>query len=372
MIAGQGNALQSAAALATAGYAASTGLRVLIASVGPTHLLGALLSQTLNGRPQEVAPNLSALEITARDEIGQRWDQVRPNLRTGMIRRLGDVGSDELPAFPGMDAVAALLIAERAARTGRFDLLVFDGPSTESLLRTVTLPDTLRWFVRLFFGLDRGPGRSRASQEAAIIPVALISPTVVAPLQDFRVVLEGQRTRLDSSSGTQVRLVLPAEELRFPAVRQELCGLGLYGIHVDTVLARGEAEQLDEADRQRFVSTPGAPRPALIFHELPTAPTDMQGWIARGAQIYATRPEGLGLPDVATPPDTGTAPELREVELHMPFFDGRDLDIAVASEEVVVRVGPFRRHVLLPALAAGGRLRARVEGENLKLWVEEQ
>jgi hypothetical protein len=46
------------------------------------------------------------------------------------------------------------------------------------------------------------------------------------------------------------------------------------------------------------------------------------------------------------------------------------LDIAVANEEVVIRLGQLRRHVLLPGLSEGGRLRARVEGETLRLWVE--
>ena len=64
------------------------------------------------------------------------------------------------------------------------------------------------------------------------------------------------------------------------------------------------------------------------------------------------------------------ASEEREVQLAIPFLDPQQLDIAVASEEVVVRLGQQRRHVLLPGLVEGGRLRARVEGEILRLWVE--
>jgi hypothetical protein len=60
----------------------------------------------------------------------------------------------------------------------------------------------------------------------------------------------------------------------------------------------------------------------------------------------------------------------REVRLYIPFMDPKRLDLALVSEEVVVRLGEQRRHILLPGIAEGGRLRARVEGEILRLWVE--
>ncbi|HMQ35007.1 MAG TPA: ATPase, partial [Chloroflexaceae bacterium] len=61
----------------------------------------------------------------------------------------------------------------------------------------------------------------------------------------------------------------------------------------------------------------------------------------------------------------------REVRLAIPFLDAKLLDIALASEEVVVRHGQLRRHVLLPGLVSGGRLRAKVDpDEVLRLWVE--
>lgn len=370
VVSGQGNSLQSAAALATACYAASTGLRVLVASVGPTHILGALMSQSLGSRPLEIDPHLVAMEISARDEIGQRWESARPGLRSGLVRRFSEVGSEELPAFPGMDVIAAMMVAEKAAQTKRFDLLVFDGPGTESLLRSMASPDMMRWLIRLFFGLDRGPGRSRLSQDTAMLPMTLIAPSSVAPLQDFRVLLEQYRTRFEALNSARVRLALPVEELSLPPVRQELGGLGLYGMEVDTIIARGSAERIDRATQQSFTAALGAPRPPLLVHELDVTATERHGWTERGKRLYSSRPEGLGLPSDGPPEAPELASDTREVRLHIPFLDSRDLDIAVASEEVVVRVGQFRRHVLLPALVNGGRLRARVENEVLRLWVE--
>jgi anion-transporting ArsA/GET3 family ATPase len=353
---------QSAAALASACHAARRGQRVLLASAGPGHLAGALLGQALGPRPLELEPNLAAVEIGPLDEVSQRWDQVRPTLRSGFAARLRDVGGDELPSFPGMDAVSTLLVAERAKQTGRFDLMVVDGPSPDSLASALTLPDTLRWGLRLIFGLDRGPGRSRSSLESAIVPAALIAPTAIAPLQDLRVVLEEQRASLEAATGTRVRLVASPDELRLPPLQRALTTLGLYGMAVDEVLVPAEPAAVSDEARQLFSPEAGRLRPTLRIGPLAIGPADRDTWAMRGAALYH---DGDVIAPAAAPPASE-----RELRLAIPFLDAKALDIAVASEEVVVRLGQLRRHVLLPGLSEGGRLRARVEGELLRLWVE--
>lgn len=357
--------LQSAAAIASACHAARRGKRVLLASVGPAHLIGTLLGQSLGSRPLELEHNLAAIEISPLDEIGTRWDQIRPTLRSGIAARLTDIGADELPSFPGMDAIGGLLVAEKARQTGRFDLVILDGPSPDGLIRALTLPDILRWFTRLIFGLDRGPGRSRSSQESAIIPTALLAPSAVAPLQDLRVELEEQRARLDATTGTRVRLVATHDELTMPGVAAVLTAFGLYGMAVDELLVAGELAEISEAARQLFSPEASTARPHLRVGPIPTSSADRDAWALRGAALY--HDGEVFEPSLSARPPAGE----RELRLYIPFLDAKSLDIALASEEVIVRLGQLRRHVLLPGLVTGGRLRAKVDPpEVLRLWVE--
>jgi arsenite/tail-anchored protein-transporting ATPase len=373
IISGHGDALQTAAAAATAAFAASSGKRVLLASVGPLHRLGALLKRQLGSQPQELDQRLAAVEIAARDEIGVRWDQIRPQFQTGLASRLREIGGGELPAFPGMDAVGTLMIAGQMAEQQSYDLLICDGPSMESLLRAIALPDTLRWFVRLVFGLDRGPGKSRISQENALLPVTLLPPASAAPLQDLRVALESQRTLLAPESGARVRVALPISELSLPPARQALGGFGLYSLEVDSLLVHGDAADLDSGTRNALSSGDGQRRPRLLIEQLPLDATDIAGWAERGKMLYRDVGPDLGLPLESQVQRPELRPEtMNEVNLHIPFLEARALEIAVASEEVIVKFGPYRRHILLPALISGGRLRARVDGETLRLWVEKQ
>lgn len=357
--------LQSATALASACHAARRGQRVLLVSVGPAHLSGALLGQNLGPRPLEVEPNLAAIEVSPLDEIGSRWDEIRPSLRSGITARLRDLGPEEIPSFPGMDAIGGLLVAEKARQMGRFDLVVLDGPSADGLIRTVSLPDVLRWFTRLIVGLDRGPGRSRTSQDAAMIPAALLPPSAFAPLQDLRVELEAQRARIDAATGSRVRLVVTPEELMMPGVPSSLTSLGLYGMAVDEVVVAGELSEVSEAARETYSPEASSVRPQLRVGPVATSIANRDTWALRGAELY--QDGDVFDPSIKARPSTGD----RELKLYIPFLDAKTLDIALTNEEVVVQLGSLRRHVLLPGIVTGGRLRAKVDPvEVLRLWVE--
>lgn len=356
---------QSAAAVASACHAARRGERVLLASVGPAHLIGTLLGESLGPRPLELESHLAAMEINPVDEVGARWDDVRPTLRSGIAARLRDIGPEELPSFPGMDAIGGILVAEKARATGRFDTVILDGPNPDSLMRALTLPDLMRWFTRLIFGIDRGPGRSRVSQEQAIIPSALFPPSTIAPLQDLRIYLEEQRASIEAETGARARLVVTPTELAMEHVRTTLTGLGLYGIAVDEILVVGERTEVGEEPHREFSPEMSRARPSLRISPLPTSPANRDTWALRGAALY--NDGEVFDPAASARPGPGQG----EVKLYIPFLEAKTLDIALASEEVVVRLGPLRRHILLPGIVSGGRLRAKVDpDEVLRFWVE--
>jgi hypothetical protein len=138
--------------------------------------------------------------------------------------------------------------------------------------------------------------------------------------------------------------------------------LGLYGIAVDELVVPANPAEVSLETRQIFSSEAGNARPKLRIDPIIATPADRDTWALRGAALYH---DG----DANVPPARAPGAE-RELRLGIPFLNAKALDIAVANEEVVVRLGQIRRHVLLPGLSEGGRLRARVEGEILRLWVE--
>jgi anion-transporting ArsA/GET3 family ATPase len=360
--------LQNAAALATASHAAAEGKRVLVVGTGPVGLLSHLLERSpqepLPSRPQSIAPNLDAMEMVAVDEFNRGWETLCNSSSVNIPNRLLHLEKDELPSFPGMEEVATLLVVDQVGQAGNYDLVVFGGTTIDSLLRGISLRETVRWFVRLVGGLDRGPGRSQRSLDAALLPISLLSASTYSLLQDVRLVLEQYANWLTASAGTRIRLALSTTDMSLPMMRYALGGSGLYGLSVDTIFTHGDTETIEPAVRDHLTSL-------LLPIPFSPTPTDVAGWAERGATLYGSRAEGLALPEQATsgPPPLTSG---KDVRLHIPFLDRKSLDIGVASEEVIVRMGPFRRHLLVPGMEQeGGRLRARTEGEWLHLWVEQ-
>lgn len=362
---GQSSILQNAAALATACHAAEQGLRVLLIGTGAPGLLSELTQQSITSSPESIGTNLSVMELVTLDEFDKRWEFLKSEPRYGITGRVNEIQADEIPSFPAMDEIASLIVVEREALTGSYDLIIFGGTTLDSLLRGITMRDMIRWIVRLVSGLDRGPGASITSQNTAILPGNILNTLSSAGLlQDLRVALEKSHTWFNGSIGTRVRLIFPADELTTAMLRYALNGFGLYGMDVDTVIARGDTLHLDSAVQSALESR-------LVTHTLPITPANISEWAARGKQLYAHRSGDMGLPQQEEPtPIPPPIIERNEVRLTIPLLNSKSLDIAVASEEVIVRIGAFRRHLLVSGMERGGKLRAKIEGETLRLWVE--
>lgn len=373
MMSGQSSMLQNAAALATACHAADMGQRVLLVGTGPKGGMGKLVGETLKENPTELETNLAAMELGTLEEMKKRWEALCSNPRMGISGRLREIQADEIPSFPGMDEISALLVINQAALSDAFDLVVFGGTTIDSLLNGMTLRDMIRWIVRLVSGLDRGPGASRSSQDVALLAVAgsiLNTVSSAGLLQDLRVALDRYCTWFDASIGTRVRLVMPAEELHLTGLRSIFYRFGLYGMQVDALIACGSATtsprdiDIDAEVQAKFGQL-------LIPDVLPLTTTNVAGWAERGKNLYGKREAGLDLPLMASPESAPPPfPHTSEVRLHIPLLETSDLDIGVASEEVIVKVGPYRRHLMVAGMERGGNLRAKIEGETLRLWVD--
>jgi anion-transporting ArsA/GET3 family ATPase len=369
IISGQSTLYQHAVALATACHAATQDMRVLVVGTGPRGMLGHLVGQSLESRPVELKENLAAMELVTLDEFSQRWEMLRSDaVKYGITGRLRDVGPDELPSFPGMDEMASLIVANRASQTGKFDLVVFGGTPIDSLLRGITMRETVRWLTRVITGLSRWPGASRTSQETAMMPASILNAlSSTSLMQDLRVALEWYTLWFDSAIGTRVRLVLPADEMTLPFMRYAMNGCGLYSMDVDTIFVRGDSEQVDAAVRDDLKDM------FIPLESFAAAPADLETWTTQGAALYRKHDGKINLPEQENdiPPLPKQAIERNEVRLHLPFLNSKELDISVASEEVFVRIGEFRRQLLMAGMEKGGNLRAKVDGKTLRLWVED-
>jgi anion-transporting ArsA/GET3 family ATPase len=359
--AGPGIAL---AAAATALRAADTGRRALLIGLGPAESLGALLEAELTGEPRTIVPYLDALAIDAPADLAAAWERSRDQAPGQLVR----VAGDELPLPPGLELFFGLLRLRELAP--RYDLAVVEAGPHDTLLRALALPDGLRWAVRLLFGLDRGPGRSPASVGRAVVPTALMPAEVVERIQETRLAAErGRETLL--AGGAVARYVLRPDVSALAEARLAVPALQLHGLAMPALLA-GPLLPDDSAgsrlapllERQRTLLAEAAAiwptRPVLRF-DLPSG-SGLGALREIGAQFAARQDIAV----LATPaPIAEQHAGEPAIAVELPGMPKDALRIMLSGDELIMQVGPYRRHILLPEALRGSSIKATREGERV-------
>ncbi len=148
---GKGGTGRTTMAIAAAKQLASQGRRVLLAEQNPGPALGILLDTTIGSDPQEIAPNLQALQFQTAVLLERSWDEIK-RLETEYLRTplLASVYGQELGVLPGMDSALALNAIRQYESSGKYDAIVYNSTGDQNTLRMLGLPEILSWYIRRF------------------------------------------------------------------------------------------------------------------------------------------------------------------------------------------------------------------------------
>jgi anion-transporting ArsA/GET3 family ATPase len=334
--------------------------------VGPSHPLSAVVGGAPSREPRALGPGLDALLLDPLADIAAAW--------TALSGTAGaQLSGDELPILPGTDLFLAVMRLRELAP--RYELACVDAGPPDGLLRALSVPDTARWGVRLLLGLDRGPGRSSASVARAIVPTGLIPIPMewTGNLQEARVRLEQLRDETVDPARARVCYVLRPDRAGLDEARVALPALQLFGLAVEQIAAGplldgaltgpGLGELL--AEQEAVVSEAAAVWPGRAMLRLPLATMagGLDALAALGAELYGGASPQPG--DAAAPVRTAGPPE-PQVAIDLPGLPREALGLTMSGDELIVRAGPYRRHLLLPdGLRGVTAIRAAKQGDTL-------
>jgi anion-transporting ArsA/GET3 family ATPase len=147
---GKSGIARSKIAIAAAKLLASQGTRVLLAGLAePT--LPILLGTSITPDPQEIAPNLQAVQFQVSVLLERNWDELKKleaqYLRTPIFK---EVYGQEPIVLPGMDNALVLNAIREYDASGKYDVIIYDGTGDSSTLRMLGLAESLSWYVRRF------------------------------------------------------------------------------------------------------------------------------------------------------------------------------------------------------------------------------
>ena len=385
---GKGGVGKTTVAAATGLTLAARGLRTLVMSVDTAHSLADVfdlddrLVDRRRGAPTQVAGNLWIQEVDVTEEIGRHWQDISGYVATLLaVTGVEEVLAEELAIFPGMEEVSALLYVNRYAREKAYDVLVLDCAPTGESLRFVSLPPTLDWYMKKLFRVERSLLKVARPVAEKVTSLPLPSERYFDNVKALAEKLDGVDALLKDPSTTTVRLVTNAEKIVLRETQRAFMYFGLYGLTVDAVvvnrlLPEGLAEPFFTAWRRAQARALADAR--RYFDPVPiwTVP------LGADEVVGETRLAELGrrlLADKDPAASFRTTPPYRfekkagryVLTLDLPFAGKDDVELAVASGDLVVTLGGFRHHVPIPRTLAGHvPAAAKVEAGRLTVRFE--
>ncbi|HVM34979.1 MAG TPA: TRC40/GET3/ArsA family transport-energizing ATPase [Actinomycetota bacterium] len=358
---GKGGVGKTTVASATALRIAAAGHKTLIMSTDPAHSLADAFDADLSGEPREIVRNLWAEQLDAQQRLEENWREIREHaVRVLDWAGLSAVEAEELSVIPGLDELFALADVKRHHDEDPYDVLVVDCAPTGETLRLLSLPDIIQWYMERVFPIERRVMGALRPVARRVTDLPLPGDDVYAAVRRFYDRLDGVRRVLSDAATTSVRLVVNPERMVIAEAKRTFTYLNLFGYRVDAIVAnRLLPDEVSDpyfarwkeiqAEHFRAIVEAFQPVPILTSRlrdqEL-SGPASLE---ELGQELY----DDLDASAVLFTDDPMAVEKVGDdylLSLRLPFTDRSDLDLARKDDELFVRVGPYRRTIMLPAV----------------------
>jgi arsenite-transporting ATPase len=364
---GKGGVGKTSVAAATALRCSQRGQRTLVLSTDAAHSLGDSLDRDLAPEPVLVAPDLWAQETDVYYSIDKYWGTIQRWLQSVFSwEGLDAVMADEMAVLPGMDELASLLWILDHLQAQRYDVVIVDCAPTAETFRLLSFPESGRWWLEKIFPVGRRVSGLARPVLRRFTDLPMPGDDVFDAVEDLFQRMKRIQTILTDPEITSVRLVINAEKMVIKEAQRAYTYLSLYGYPIDLAVcnrlmsddaARGYFEDFREVQlkyldvaRETFAPVPvlGVP---FFNHEVVGLAMleqmadklfgdgDPAGFFHRGKVFSVDR---VG--------------EEFILETAVPLTERQDLSLLEAGEELVIRVGRYRRNLLLPRTLVGRRV----------------
>ena len=356
---GKGGVGKTTTAAATALRCADAGQRTIVLSTDPAHSLGDAFDLPLGDLSVEITPNLWGQQLDAQDRMEDSWDDIRRYLEA--VFRWGgvdEIEAEELAVVPGLDEIFALTDIKRYASDGEWDTIVVDCAPTAETIRLLSLPSVLAWWMERLFPMSRRVNKVVSPLLGQVTGMPTPGDDVFGAIERFYERLDGVKELLSDRSLTSARLVVNPERMVVAEARRTFTYLSLFGYSVDAVIANRllpdavsdpwfETWKQHHLDHLTTIEEGFAPVPVLRAELAPHELVGVDRLREFAGALYGDRDPAGHFADVAPlrlqRTDTGD-----ELVIELPFADRDDMTMGRREDELLIRVGPYRRAILLP------------------------
>ena len=383
--AGKGGVGKTSVAAATGIRAAEMGKRTAIISLDVAHSLSDIfdLEKSLldrnRGKPIKVEDNLWIQEMDVQEEIENNWGDIHKYIST-LLRTTGldEILAEELAILPGMGEVSLLLYINRYVRDKEYDVLILDCAPTGESIRFISIPTTLEWYIKKIFKMERALAKYVGPVAKRVYDVPIPGDEYFAAVEYLFQRLQGVDEILTNPKITTVRLVTNPEKIVLRETQRAFMYFYLYKMSIDGIIMnRILPRQINDTyfnnwrkNQEQHIEKAGE-----YFSPIPIFPVKLfkneilgyETLKSLAGQIYG-RKDPLKRFFKGEPFNLIKEKDDYRLTMKLPFVMKEEVEMNRISDELIVRVGGFKRHVLLPRqMAASKSVDAALEGEFLHI-----
>jgi arsenite/tail-anchored protein-transporting ATPase len=376
---GKGGVGKTTVAAATAVRSAATGQRTLVMSTDPAHSLGDSFELEIGSDPTQISDLLWAQQIDAQERLEDNWREIQDY----MIQLMNWAGTEtiqaeELTVLPGLDEIFALIDVKTHVESGNYDVLIVDCAPTAENLRLLSLPDVMQWYIERIFPVERRIVKTVRPIMSRMTTLPIAGDRVFDAIERLHRNLDAVKKILTDETTSSVRLVVNLEKMVIAEARRTYTYLGLFGYRVDAVVVNrvlppdvtdpyfGKWKDI-QAEHLATVRESFEPVPILSARLFDREMVGVSLLEEMGSEVYG----GLDAAEILYRDEpirvrkrgTGYVMQIR-----LPFASRDDMDIHRRGEELFVRVGAYKRNLILPQTLKRMTVReANFAGDQLEI-----
>lgn len=364
---GKGGTGKTTIAVASAKQLASQGKRVLLVLTEPASAMALLIGTPIGSEPSELASNLEAVLLQSTVLLERNWEEVK-KLEAQYVRTpfFKSVYGQELGVFPGMDSALALNAIREYEKSGKYDVIIYDGAGDRESLRMFGIPEIASWYIRRFrqVFVDSDLGKSLSPFigpiSSTVLNVDLTRDNFSEPTNQVNNILDEGREAIADPQRLAAYLVTTGDPTAIATARYlwgsaQQVGLTVGGVILnksvmpDTEAAESAASLQDLY--QFFDRELTAADTALTeFTNLPVS-------IVPYSAAHSWEPIMAALPDFSqasqAPRPLSINLSERKVSVFLPGFDKKQVKLTQYGPELTIEAGDQRRNISLPPQLSG-------------------
>jgi arsenite-transporting ATPase len=356
---GKGGVGKTTVAAATAVRAAGAGLRTLVMSTDPAHSLGDSFDEEIGSAPTRIADRLWAQQIDAQERLEDNWREIQDY----MIQLMNWAGTEtiqaeELTVLPGLDEIFSLIDVKTHVESGAYDVLIVDCAPTAETLRLLSLPDVMQWYIERIFPVERRIVKTVRPIVSRVTTLPIAGDRVFDAVERLHRNLDSVKKILTDEAVSSVRLVVNPEKMVIAEARRTYTYLGLFGYRVDAVVVNrvlppdvtdpyfGKWKDI-QAEHLATVHESFEPVPILTARLFDREMIGIRLLEEMADEVYRE----LDAADILYRDEPirvrkrGTGYVLT---MRLPFASREDMDIHRRGDELFIRVGSYKRNLILP------------------------